>query len=630
MTQISRYTLLKKVGSGVAGALYHARDTARGSLVSLRVVQLGLLDDISSRQIDYRLQRDVPALARLTHPGIGRVFEIHREGRTLLIASELIEGPTITAYVAAQPTDVSKAVTALLQLLEALEYGHSRSAIHRNLKPANIRVQGAQIRVLDFGLADLAAGDSPGAESSGDGSEYMAPEQLLNGPMDHRCDLHAAGTIFYELLTGKCPFAPDPPRLTSVSKVLEWVPPPPSQVKSGLPPVFDALLARALAKSPAQRFASAGEFGDAVSQALAALMRPVPTISPPSRERARVAPGSASSEAAGPRSTAKRAGLGETAPLPESASAALRGADAPPPPGVMAAAAPAEDAFRSGNTLPGARKAATPAEAAGTVLLIPKPAATAVPKGESKTRRGASVSERPPAATPARESVDKAALAEPAAKAASRPAAADVKPPAAPEKASEGPLPGGTVLARPKPPVAAVTAIDQLAANESAADSPGAAPAAREGVVPLPGGTVLAKPASPPVAAPSPAPPPPAHEPIAAEPRDGDTIWIPVPQDLDEVLRAMPAAPAPPVATPAEPAPRAASPLAKPAPALTEATVAHAGRVLAKFVGPIASVFSRRAAQAAKDERAYFELLAGHLGDSAERSRFLREVRRRP
>jgi serine/threonine-protein kinase len=134
MTQLSRYILLEKIGSSVLGALYKAQDTATGSLVALKVLQLGLLDDVSRDEMDARLQRDFEAATRLQHPGIARVFEIRRDGRTALIASELVEGPTITSLTKNQTgSDLSQVVAATVQLLEALDFAHIQSVIHRDV-----------------------------------------------------------------------------------------------------------------------------------------------------------------------------------------------------------------------------------------------------------------------------------------------------------------------------------------------------------------------------------------------------------------------------------------------------------------------------------------------------------------
>ena len=285
MTQLARYTLLDKIGSSVLGAVYKARDTVTGRPVALKVLQLGLLDDVSSREMDARLQREFEAAVRLVHPGIARVYEIRRDGRTALIATELVDGPKITAYVrSAARSDLSLVVTAATQILEALEFAHNRGVIHRDLKPSNILVsEGTHIKITDFGMADLAARNREDTGMLVGETQYMAPEQFLSGPtVDRRCDIHAVGTILYELLTGTSPFAGGEKVFAAMTKVLEFVPPPPSKVKAGLPVTFDRVLARALAKSPADRFPSARQFRDELCAAYLALTRqqPCPTLSP--------------------------------------------------------------------------------------------------------------------------------------------------------------------------------------------------------------------------------------------------------------------------------------------------------------------------------------------------------------
>jgi len=566
MSQLGRYMLLQRLGSSVLGSLYKAQDTTTGSAVALRVVHLGLLDEASSSQMDARLSREVGAASRLLHPGIARVFEIRREGRTALIASELVEGPTITSYVAAPSgSDLSKVVTAAIQLLEALEFAHSQSVIHRNLRPANVRVQGTRVCVADFGIADLATGDDPDASATADNTEYMAPEQFLNAAVDHRCDVHAAGAIIYEMLTGKSPFAGDANRLTAMSKVLELVPPPPSQVRVGLPPIFDQVLGRALAKSSAQRFDSARQFRDELSAAYAALMRPPTTVIQPKASRPVADIGGSEAAAVRKPVAAERNLMDRTAPLPEVEPLQPRAPAGPPP------STPPREAIRPAT----APSRGAPKEAplsGGTILVKPKPAdaaALAAPAVEvAAVDAGALVSQSVPI---------EAVLAQDAAL----------------------PAPGGTVLAKPKP--AAV--LDGAAEAKESARPPSPVDAPVD-----PHATPLQRPRL----------------------KEDDTIWISGKHNVSELLASIPLEPPAAAAADARTPMRNAPPSSKPAVPLTEATVAHGGRVLARFVGPIASVFSRRAAQQAQDERGYFELLAGHLTDASERNRFLREVRKRP
>ena len=446
MSQLGRYTLLERIGKSLLGAVYKAQDTVTDTPVALKVLQLGLLDDVSSREMDARLQRDFEAAVRLVHPSIARVHEIRRDGKTALIASELVDGPSITAYARrAAGGDLPLAVTATVQMLEALEFAHNQGVIHRDLKPSNVLVsEGTRIKITDFGMADLAARNRQDTGMLVGETQYMAPEQFLSAArVDKRCDIHAVGTIFYELLTGISPFAPEEVRpFAAMSKVLDHVPPPPSEAKPGLPVVFDRVVGRALAKSPAERFASARQFRDELCAAYFALTRQQPRYTLPPLQ------------AAADASSARPAPPASTPPAPHTTSVQTRW-DAP--------------------LQPAAALRADIPEAAGPVLAAPL-----------------------------------------------------------------SPAPIGT----------------EPAAVSKAQLTPSAA---------------------------APAPTPPRS---------------------------------------------AAANVKRPSP-LTDASIAHGGRVLARFVGPIAIVLSERAARDAHDERAYFELLAAHLSDPDERSQFFDALRQR-
>jgi serine/threonine-protein kinase len=427
MTQLSRYSLLNKIGSSTLGTVYKALDTATGTHVALKIVQLGLLDDVSSREMDARLQREFETASRLIHSGIVRVYEIRRDEKVALIATELVDGPSVTSYLQAPGgADLSQTVAATAQILEALEFAHTQSVIHRDLQPSNILVShGTHIKITDFGMADLAARNRDETGMLIGETQYMAPEQFVGGVVNQRCDIHAVGTILYELLTGTCPFAAEAGAFAAMTRVLEHVPPPPSQLRSGLSPAFDRVLAGALAKSPAQRYPSARRFREELCNAYFALTRRQPPV-------------------------------------------ALN--PVPVPPSAPAASAPR------------------------TTMLQARPSRWSLEGATSE----------PPASTSVQDSVD-----------ASR---QEVESPVAPEPPASAPVP----------------------------------------------------------------PPAPPESPM----------------------------------------------FVRPAIPLTDASIQHGGRVLARFVGPIALVLSRRAAQDARDERGYFELLAAHLSDPGERSQFFRDLRR--
>ena len=639
MTQLARYTLLDKIGSSVLGAVYKARDTVTGRPVALKVLQLGLLDDVSSREMDARLQREFEAAVRLVHPGIARVYEIRRDGRTALIATELVDGPKITAYVrSAARSDLSLVVTAATQILEALEFAHNRGVIHRDLKPSNILVsEGTHIKITDFGMADLAARNREDTGMLVGETQYMAPEQFLSGPtVDRRCDIHAVGTILYELLTGTSPFAGGEKVFAAMTKVLEFVPPPPSKVKAGLPVSFDRVVARALAKSPADRFPSARQFRDELCAAYFALTRQQPclTLSP--------VPAAASAASAPPPAPASApAGARTTIVQARPSSWASSAANEHPPP--QSAANSARVSAEPG--LPAVQASAPePKPTAARVEAIPTPdLGDASPLGGSR-RPGSfqspperdRLSYRTESLGPARKE-DGVSL-----KAAAAPRA-DAPP--RPELASK-PVEALQIAATALDAAASVSALPdrtQYLRHTAAETAP---PEPVEPILPSVGpAPVVASIESPVMAPPSarenlPVQPPPVQsEEVAAGCARAPPIRPQSPPPLSAPPGPIPAEPVavqvqaytpPPAATP-DPAPsRSASLNVKRPVPLTDASIAHGRRVLARFVGPIAIVLSRRAAQDARDERGYFELLAAHLDDPEERSQFYRALRQRP
>jgi serine/threonine-protein kinase len=154
------------------------------------------------------------------------------------------------------------------QLLAALDYSHKQGVIHRDIKPANLIVlPGPKVKVMDFGIARLESSNLTQAGTAIGTPTHMSPEQLMGLTADGRADLWASGVILYELLTGVSPFLAETPA-TVMHKVLQSQPPKPSSVNGALPPGFDAVVARALAKKPEDRFQNAREFQAAMLQAL--------------------------------------------------------------------------------------------------------------------------------------------------------------------------------------------------------------------------------------------------------------------------------------------------------------------------------------------------------------------------
>jgi serine/threonine-protein kinase len=214
-----------------------------------------------------RFRREASAAGRLNHPGIVAVYDYGEDNDVAFIVMEYAPGLELDLYVAQQRPKRAQIAALMAELLDALGYAHAAGVVHRDVKPGNILVA-ERLKIADFGIARInnviqtETGVAVGTPA------YMAPEQFMGKGVDQRVDLFAVGVILYELLTGQRPF--EGQSLEELSyKICHADPAPPSSLVSSLPPAIDAVLARALAKDKAGRFASAAELSRAISEALA-------------------------------------------------------------------------------------------------------------------------------------------------------------------------------------------------------------------------------------------------------------------------------------------------------------------------------------------------------------------------
>jgi hypothetical protein len=260
---VGRYRLEAEVGRGGMGVVYRAVDPALGRPVALKLLAPHLGGDPAALA---RFRREAAAVANLKHPHIAVVYEYGEHQGQPFIALEWVEGRTLRAVLDEQKRlPLERALAIFDQLAAALDYAHAHGVIHRDVKPSNIILDANDgVTLVDFGLARLA--DAPaitvGAEFFGS-PYYLAPEQFAGLPVDGRTDLYSLALVTYEMLAGQLPFtAATWPAL--VQAHLYAVPMPITELNPALPAAVEAALARALAKDPAQRFATAAELGAAL------------------------------------------------------------------------------------------------------------------------------------------------------------------------------------------------------------------------------------------------------------------------------------------------------------------------------------------------------------------------------
>lgn len=248
------------------GTVYRARDPILDRPVALKTISPRSLEKPDVRA---RFEREARAAARLQHPNIVTIYELGEVSGTLFIAMELLEGMDLTqAMTPADRLTISQKLRAVVDICRGLDYAHKRGVLHRDVKPANVRIlRDGAIKIVDFGIARLddAALTQTGVVLGTPG--YMSPETLRGTAIDHRADMWAVGIVLYELLAGQRPFRAD--SFASLAyKIVNEPAPPLTGPLPGAPGGLSAIVDRALAKKPGDRFRDLAEMADAVEVVL--------------------------------------------------------------------------------------------------------------------------------------------------------------------------------------------------------------------------------------------------------------------------------------------------------------------------------------------------------------------------
>lgn len=264
--RLGKYRVTGVLGEGAMGIVYKGFDPGIGRVVALKTVRHhggGSTGHGGSEMARFR--NEAQAAGRLAHPGIVAVYDYGDEGDTAYIAMEFVEGRSLAQCLSREMRLGEDDILSLMtQLLEALDHAHAKGVWHRDIKPANlILTQEGRLKVADFGIARIESMALTQATSILGTPGYMAPEQFLGRGVDRRADLYASGVLLYQLLVGRPPFTGTPESL--MYRVVHEPPVLPSVVAGhGHGARYDGVLARALAKDPAQRFDSALAFRQAL------------------------------------------------------------------------------------------------------------------------------------------------------------------------------------------------------------------------------------------------------------------------------------------------------------------------------------------------------------------------------
>jgi serine/threonine protein kinase len=281
---IAHYNLLERIGREAIGDVYRARDTKIGRTVALKILYPELVADDTRR---VALFDEARLAASLSHPNIAALFEAAAADGVHYFAYEFAVGAPLREEMGGRPINPVRAVELCVQMADALADGHAAGVLHGDLRPDTVGVTAkGSAKLLDFGMwrwtrggnVRRAAASAPDSLPAEDVSvvSYMAPEQALGGETDGRADLFSLGTLLYEMLTGRNPFAAATVSET-VMNVVRLAPPPPSTLQANIPPELDNLVMRALAKDLEVRFQSAASLSAELRRIASSLdVRPEP------------------------------------------------------------------------------------------------------------------------------------------------------------------------------------------------------------------------------------------------------------------------------------------------------------------------------------------------------------------
>ena len=268
---VSHYRIVGKLGIGGMGVVYDAEDTRLPRRVALKFLPRELAGDPDSTR---RLRREAETIALINHPNICTIFEIDEHEGSHFIAMERVDGTNLKIHMARTTLSDADVIDIARQIASALDAAHDKGVVHRDIKPGNIIVgPGGMVKVLDFGLArrfkmpetgeQMMYGSTIPGRPLGT-ANYMAPERILQGPLDPRSDLFSLGVVMYEMATGRLPFAGVSPAET-VENILEKQPTPVTKLSPERAVRLEKIVMKLIIKDPDGRYQTAGDVQEALA-----------------------------------------------------------------------------------------------------------------------------------------------------------------------------------------------------------------------------------------------------------------------------------------------------------------------------------------------------------------------------
>jgi serine/threonine protein kinase len=260
--RFGRYEIVAELGRGAMGIVYKARDPQIDRLVALKTILLHGQDPEKEDEFRQRFLREAQAAGRLQHPGLVTIYDAgeEEENHDPYIVLEFVNGESLNKLLARErKLPFSRALQLAEEVADALEYAHNQGVVHRDIKPGNILInEDGRAKIADFGIAQLniASFTMPGQVLGT--PAYMAPEQLSGEGVDGRSDIFSVGVLLYAMVTGLSPFHGNS-ATTVCFKVVNRDPIPASTLDLHLPRELDAVISRAMAKDPAERYQRAAE-----------------------------------------------------------------------------------------------------------------------------------------------------------------------------------------------------------------------------------------------------------------------------------------------------------------------------------------------------------------------------------